>query len=115
MSQSPAPKKPRKPKSKKLNISDRKIWENILKEVEKHDVPINFLEGLTVNLRDGTCVDIDVKELLKEGIEPEALQALINEKLDALDDFIDDVDFFISVDEVRKTVQPATDQLLKNL
>jgi hypothetical protein len=66
-------------------------------------------------LRDGTCVDIDVKELLAEGIEPEALQALINEKLDALDDYIHDVDFFISLDKVRKTVQPATDLLLKDL
>ena len=35
--------------------------------------------------------------------------------LKALDHIIDDVDFYISVDSVAKTVQPITDSILKDL
>ena len=53
--------------------------------------------------------------LLKEGIDSATVEKIINEKLKALDDYITDVDFHISVDSVAKVVQPFTDQLLKNL
>lgn len=74
-----------------------------------------MLEAIVVTLQDGTQVDINIKELLKEGIDPDDLSEHIDERLTALDDIIDDVDFYISVDEVKNAVQPATDLLLKNL
>jgi len=73
------------------------------------------LKSITVNLIDGTQVDIDIQELLALGINPEDLEIEINERLYELDDIIRDVDFFISVEHVAKAVQPATDLLLKNL
>jgi len=109
------PQKPKRPKSKRLNVSSKKEWERILKDVDKQDVPIGMLESLVVNLRDGTQVIIDIRELIAEGVDPDDLKNHIDERLEALDDYIEDVDFYISLDEVRKTVQPATDQLLKNL
>ncbi len=109
------PQKPKRPKSKRLNVSSKKEWERILKDVDKQDVPIGMLESLVVNLRDGTQVSIDIRELIAEGVDPDDLKNHIDERLEALDDYIEDVDFYISLDEVRKTVQPATDQLLKNL
>ena len=66
-------------------------------------------------LKDGTQVVIDIRNLLAEGVDPDELKDQLGERLETLDDYIDDVDFYISVDEVRKTVQTATDQLLKNL
>ena len=74
-----------------------------------------MLESIVVTLQDGTEVNINVKELLKEGADPDTLRNHIDERLTALDDIIDDVDFYISVDEVKNVVQPATDELLKNL
>lgn len=109
------PQKPKRPRSKKLNVSNKKEWERILKDVEKKDVPISMLEAITVNLKDGTQVVINIQELLNEGADPDDLRDHIDERLDALDHIIEDVDFYISLDEVRKTVQPATDNLLKNL
>jgi hypothetical protein len=109
------PKKPKRPKSKRLNISDKKQWESLLRGVDKPDVPISFLECLVVNLNDGTQVTIDIRTLIEEGADPTELELHINERLDSLDHIIQDVDFYINVDEVRKTVQPATDYLLKNL
>ena len=108
------PKKPRQ-KSKRLNLNTKAQWESILKSVEKNEIPIAMLESIDVNLNDGTKVKINIKELLDEGAIPEVLEKEIKLKLKNLDHFINDIDFFISVKAVAQTVQPATDELLKNL
>lgn len=108
------PKKSRQ-KSKRLNLNTKSQWESILKSVEKKEVPIAMLNSLTVNLNDGTAVNINIKELLDEGNDPDELERMIKLKLRALDNIIEDIDFFISVTAVQKMVQPATDELLKNL
>ena len=107
------PKK--RPKSKRLNLNTKFQWESILKSVEKKEVPIQMLNSLAVNLKDGTTVDINIKELLDEGNDPDELELTIKQKLKALDHIITDIDFYISVSAVQKMVQPATDEILKNL
>ena len=108
------PKKSR-PKSKRLNLNTKAQWESILKSVEKKEVPIQMLNSLSVNLKDGTIVDINIKQLLDDGNDPDELENSIKQKLHALDDIITDIDFYISVAAVQKIVQPATDEILKNL
>jgi hypothetical protein len=109
------PKKPRQPRSKRLKVSKKEQWERILKDVEKKEVPIGCLESIQVNLRDGTSVIVDIKQLLAEGQDPALVEYMVNSKLKALDHIIDDVDFYISVDSVAKTVQPITDSILRDL
>ena len=109
------PKKPRQPKSKRLKLSKKEEWTRILKDVEKNEIPVHFLKSITVNLRDGTAVDVNISQLILEGIEPEIIEQQLNQQLKELDDYIEDVDFYINVDSVSKTVQPFTDDLLKNL
>jgi hypothetical protein len=109
------PKKPRQPKSKRLNLNSKDKWEKLLKEVNKEQVPITVIRYITVNLKDGTSVDVNISEMLEEGADPEVVEKLINNKLEALDDVIQDVDFHISVDSVAKVIQPFTDKLLKDL
>lgn len=116
MPNQPEPKKhPRKNKRLKLSISTRAKWKQILAEVEKAEAPVSVLRAITVNLIDGTQVDIDVQQLLSQGLDPEYLEIKINDKLHKLEDMIENVDFFISIDHVAQAVQPFTDQLLKNL
>ena len=109
------PKKPRRPKSKRLNFNKKDQWEKLLKEVNKEQVPIGVLRYITVNLTDGTSVDVNIAEMLEEGADPAVVEKLINAKLEALDDIIKDVDFHISVDAVSKVIQPFTDKLLRDL
>ena len=109
------PKKPRQTKSKRLNLNSKSQWESILKSVEKKEVPIQMLNSLTVNLKDGTAVNINIKQLLSEGNDPDELEHLIKQKLANLENIIEDIDFYISVSAVQKIVQPATDELLKHL
>jgi hypothetical protein len=115
MSQEKPAKPPRKSKKLKLTITERDKWRQILKEVEKAEAPVSVLKSITVNLIDGTTVEIDIQELLNTGVNPKELEMQINDKLYQLDDIIRDVDFYISVEHVAKAIQPVTDLLLKNL
>ena len=109
------PKKPKQPKSKRLKLSKKEEWTRILKDVEKNEIPVHFLKSITVNLLDGTSVEVNITQLLSEGLDPETIERQLNEQLVELDDYIQDVDFYINVDSVSRTVQPFTDELLKDL
>lgn len=108
-------KKPRKSKSRKINVNARQKWESILRSVTKEEVPVELLESLTVNLIDGTKVHVDIKELLEHGRDPRDIEDHINQRLSDLNDLIIDVDFFISIDRVSETVLPMTNKILKNI
>jgi len=107
--------KPKKPRRKRLNVTSREKWEKIIKGVKKIEVPITVLESITVNLIDGTHVHVDIKELLADGSDEDEVQRFLNEKLEQLDQYIHDVDFYVSVDDVAKVLQPITDNFLKDL
>lgn len=114
MSNQKPPRKPRQ-RSKRLKLSRREEWTKILKDVEKNEVPVTFLRSITVNLLDGTVVDINITQLINEGVDPEVIEFQLNQRLKELDDYIQDVDFYINIDSVSKVVQTFTDRLLKNL
>jgi hypothetical protein len=105
----------KKPRSKRINISVKDQWKQILKSVNKNEVPVNLLQSVTVNLIDGTSVEVDIQALLKEGHEPDDVRDMLNGRLDRMDALIRDIDFLISIDAVAKTVQPFTNELLKHL
>jgi ATP:corrinoid adenosyltransferase len=106
---------PKKPKPKKLHLNSKTAWKDILKQVDKKEVPIQVLEKLNVNLKDGTIVVVDIKKLLAEGVDHEELEQHVNTRLEELDMYIENVDFFVDLEMVEKTVQPETDRLLKKL
>lgn len=105
----------KKPRSKRINISVKDQWKQILKSVNKNEVPVNLLQSVTVNLIDGTSVEVDIQALLREGNDPDEVRDMLNSRLDRMDAMIRDIDFLISIDAVAKTVQPLTNELLKHL
>ena len=113
-SQPKPPKKPRA-KSKRLNVNQRTQWERLLKDIKKEEIPVAVLDSLRVNLVDGTCIVVDIRELIDDGNDPADIEVELQSKLNELNDIIQDVDFYIDIDSVTKTVQPITDRLLKGL
>ena len=101
--------------SNKININVKDKWERILLDVDKPEVPIEVLERIIISLIDGTKVNINVTELLAEGADPTELEERLNEKLEQLDHMIDDIDFYVNIDGVAKTIQPETDKILSKL
>ena len=114
MSEQPK-KPPRNTKAKKLNLNKRKSWQDIVNAVDKREVPINVLQQIVVQMIDGTSVSIDIKQLLEAGQKPEEIEALLDEKFNELDQYIQNVDFFVDIDKVVDAVQPETDKVLKGL
>jgi hypothetical protein len=102
-------------KSKRIKINERERWEQIVRGINKKEIPVTLLDHVVVNLLDGTQVSVDIRELLDEGNDPDELEQMLNTRLDALSSVIKDVDFHINLDSVAKTVQPVTNDLLKNL
>lgn len=109
------PRNQRLPKAKKITLAKKGEWEKILSEVEKNEIPVTVLEALRVNLVDGTVVEIGIKDLINDGLTPDEVQTKLNVKLDELESYIRDVDFYIDIDSVAKVVQPLTDNLLKDI
>ena len=102
-------------KSKRIKINERERWEQIVKGINKKEIPVTLLDHVVVNLVDGTQVSVNIKELLSEGHDPNELEHMLNSRLESLDSIIKDVDFHINLDSVANTVQPVTNDLLKNL
>jgi len=109
------PKKPLRSKPKKLNLNSKTAWRNIVKDVDKLEVPIHVLERLIVHLKDGTDVEVNIKELMSTGIDPSQIEDRVNKRLEDLENYIINVDFFVDIESVERTVQPETDKLLSKL
>lgn len=109
------PKKPRRQKPKKLNLNSKTAWRNIVKDVDKLEVPIHVLERMIVHLKDGTDVEVNIKELISTGIDPSQIEDRVNKRLEDLENYIINVDFFVDIESVERTVQPETDKLLSKL
>lgn len=116
MSEKPQqPKKPQRSKAKKVVINERKSWQAIVNGVDKKEVPVNVLQQISVKLIDGTHITINIRELIDEGQDPSDIEALLDEKFNELDRYIENVDFFVDIDRVVSTVQPETEKVLKGL
>jgi len=105
---------PRKKQSKRINIDSRARWKTLLKTVDHEEVPVTMIKTVTVNLVDGTQVTVDIDELLSEGYNSDEIEVMLNSRLKKLDEIIRNVDIYVNVDSVAKTVQPVTDSILKN-
>ena len=107
------PKKPQR--SKKITLSTAKRWKDIVEGVDKKEVPIDILQQIIVKLIDGTNISIDVKKLLDDGMIPNEIETMLDDKFNELDAYIQNVDFLIDIDKVVSAVQPETDKVLKGL
>ena len=98
----------------KANL-EAKDWRVILEEVEKKEIPVEVMDRLSVNLIDGTVLEINIREMITSGESPDIVHRALQKQLDEMDGVIEDIDFHINVEAVVNTIQPVTDQILKNL
>jgi len=90
-------------------------WEHILEDVEKSKIPIQFLKKLVIKLEGRKQHTVNVQTLLKQGLEPEEIEEVVNRKLYELDEDITNIEFILNVESIAETVQPETDKLLGKL
>jgi hypothetical protein len=90
-------------------------WEHILEDVEKSRVPIQFIKKIIVRMIGKKQHTINIQTLLKQGLEPIEVEEVVSRKLEELDILITSFEFILNVESIAETVQPTTDNLLKNL
>jgi hypothetical protein len=92
-----------------------KKWEHILEDVEKNKVPVQFIKKLVIKLQGKRQQTINIQKFLSQGLDPEQIEEAVSRKLHELDELINSVEFILDVQSIADTVQPETDQYLKNL
>jgi len=90
-------------------------WENILADVEKSNVPVQFVKKIIVKMTGKKQHTINIQTLLKQGLAPDEIEEVVNRKLMELDPLITSFEFVLNVENIAQTVQPETDKLLGNL
>jgi hypothetical protein len=90
-------------------------WEHILEDVEKSRIPIQFLKKLIIKLKGKKQHTINIITLLKQGLDPDQIEEVVNKKLYELDDDITNIEFILNVESIADAVQPETDRLLSGL
>jgi hypothetical protein len=98
-----------------LNDDFLKRWEHIVNDVNKTDVPLECIKKVVIKFYSGKQRTVNVHTLIKQGLNIEDIEALLNRTFKEENDEIRDVDFVVDVTAVANLVQPETDKLLGKL
>jgi hypothetical protein len=90
-------------------------WEHILEDVETTKIPVEFIKKMVVKLNGKKQHTINIEKFLKQGLGPDQIEDIVSRKLQELDDSSVGIEFILNVQNIADTVQPTTDDLLKNL
>jgi len=96
------------------NDSHLQQWEQLLEDIDKSKIPIEFIKKLVVKLgrRQKT---INIERLFNDGLDPESVEMAVGRQLEELESEITNIDFILNVEKIAQTVQPETDDLLRIL
>jgi hypothetical protein len=98
-----------------VDVDQTEHWENVLSTVNKDHVPIHCIKKVVFKLRGSKQKTINLEKLRKEGLDSEELESVLTNKMINMSKDIVNMDFVIDVEAVKETIQPLTDELLKDL
>lgn len=90
-------------------------WENLLQDVDKQKVPVEFIKKIVLRLEGKRQKTINIEKLLDQGLDPEHVEDIISRKIIELDDEVIGIEFVLNVQSIADIVQPETDKLLNGL
>jgi hypothetical protein len=90
-------------------------WENLLQDVDKQKVPIEFIKKIVLRLQGKRQRTINIEKLLDQGLDPDHVEEIISRKIIDLDDEVIGIEFVLNVQSIADIVQPETDKLLNGL
>jgi len=96
-------------KSKKLPADVIKQWPEVLKDIDIHVVPVEYLESVKITFTDGKIWEIDTTRNPKEVNIEDAVESLMEE----YEDVIQSVDFRLDTVRVKRDIKKRTAQFLK--
>jgi hypothetical protein len=90
-------------------------WENIIEDVDKTKIPVEFIKKLILKLEKRKQRTINIRSMLNQGFDSEEIEEAISRKLEEYDSEMIGIEFILDIEGIAETVQPETDNLLKNL
>ncbi len=90
-------------------------WEQIIEDVDKTKIPMEFIKKLVLKLRGRKQRTINIERMVEAGYDSEEIELAVVEKLQEYDDDMTSIEFILDVEGIANMVQPETDQLLKKL
>jgi len=86
-------------------------WSDIISSVEKTLIPIEYVKRVRVNNTDDeTPKTIDIEEMKERGLTRETIESIYYDSL--FGEKVDDIDFYVDINAVARTVQRETNKLL---
>jgi hypothetical protein len=92
-----------------------KRWESIVNDVEKTKIPVEFIHKLVLKLDGRRQKTINVRAMVKQGLESEEIEEAVTQKLQEYDSQLSSIDFILDIEGIASIVQPETDKMLQKL
>ena len=83
-------------------------WSHILEDVDKRNIPIEFIRKLVIKLEKRKQHTINIEKMLKQGVDSGEVEDSISNKLLELDDQVVGIEFVLNVESIAEVVQPET-------
>lgn len=96
-----------------INLDFLTRWENLVEDVDMHEVPIDYLKVIKLKMTNGTTAEIPVEDLLIKGYDPQALETEIKNKITELENNIEGVHYVVNVSAVAEDVEEFTENLIQ--
>ena len=90
-------------------------WERLLEGVEKHKIPVEFLQKLVLRLKNRKQKTINIEKFLRQGLDSETVEIIVGKLLEEYEEDILSIDFILNIERIAEAVQPETDKLLSGL
>ena len=90
-------------------------WERLLEDVEKHKIPVEFLQKLVLRLKNRKQKTINIEKFLNQGLDSETVEIIVGKLLEEYEEDILSIDFILNIERIAEAVQPETDKLLSGL
>ena len=90
-------------------------WERLLEDVEKHKIPVEFLQKLVLRLKNRKQKTINIEKFLRQGLDSETVEIIVGKLLEEYAEDIQSIDFILNIERIAEAVQPETDKLLSGL
>lgn len=87
-------------------------WPEVFGDIKLNVLPISYLNAVLVNFKDGKTWEIRVTpQIRKAGWE--SFEKSLSELVKSYEDKIDNVDFKLDTEKVKKDIKKSTDKFLK--
>ena len=90
-------------------------WERLLEDVEKHKIPVEFLQKLVLRLAYRKQKTINIEKFLRQGLDTETVEIIVGKILEEYEEELISIDFILNIERIADAVQPETDKLLSGL